>query len=258
MEHEIFNELLLAGYEPVNLDEDVIEDNYENTDYDDMIDRMDTGYRLQGTIMDNDISPEETIPLYDPEERTPWDYNKSVSGISTGKKRFTDSRRRSYQGNLYNIFNEAMDRAIGKIPDIANYRDLLTNIASHESGFNPSIQSSSGAPAWGYFQMMEDGKKWHNIERFAGMDIQSFLNNPEEQIIAAYKLAKANESSLSENDRKRMEELGISMNGAIGGMWLGGLGGFRKFIHDNVNVSDKHWYSDGGGVDMETQIKRYN
>ena len=44
---------------------------------------------------------------------------------------------------------------------------------------------------------MQDGKKWDNITKYAGTDIETFRNNPELQIEAAIKLAKAFEKGFT-------------------------------------------------------------
>lgn len=40
-----------------------------------------------------------------------------------------------------------------------NMYTFFSRLAKNESGYNPTIRNKAGAPAWGYFQFMEDGKK---------------------------------------------------------------------------------------------------
>lgn len=152
-------------------------------------------------------------------------------------------------------FDKAFDEVIKKNPEAAKYRKFLTEVAKHESGFNPTIKNPN-APAYGYFQFMQDGDRYNNITAYANSDINTFLGNPKLQIEAAIKLAEAFERSFSSKDREKAQQSGISEWGLIGGAWLGGPSGVKKLLYSNVNVDDKHW--GGAGIDMVSQIKRYN
>lgn len=155
------------------------------------------------------------------------------------------------------IFNKLYDELEKEMPEAKEYRQFLTTVANHESGFNSSIKNKN-APAYGYFQFMQDDKKYNNIRHFAGVDTQTFLSDPKLQIKAAIALAKANERSFSQEDLEAAKNKGISKWGMLGGAWLGGVGGLRNYLLHNKNISDKHWSPTGAGIDMENQIKRYN
>lgn len=119
--------------------------------------------------------------------------------------------------------------------------EFFASLAKHESNFNPTVQNKTGAPAYGYFQFMQDGKKWNNISKFAGVDISTFRNDPILQIKAADKLANTFLSQFTEADKKRARELGYSDSALVRGAWLGGVGGVRNFLHKGINADDKHW-----------------
>ena len=154
-------------------------------------------------------------------------------------------------------FNKIYDELIPEMPDAAEYRDFLTTVAKYESGFD-SRAKNKYAPAWGYFQFMQDDNKYNNIKSYAGVDTQTFLNNPKLQIRAAINLAKAMEKGFTKEDIEAAKSKGISRWGMLGGAWLGGNGGLRKYLLQNINSSDKHWNPEGKGIDMENQIRRYN
>lgn len=168
-------------------------------------------------------------------------------------------------GTTYNItpskgldaFNKIYDELEKEMPEAKDYRQFLTSVANYESGFNSSIKNQN-APAYGYFQFMQDDKKYNNIRHFAGVDTKTFLSDPKIQIRAAIALAKANEKSFSQEDLEAAKNKGISKWGMLGGAWLGGVGGLRNYLLHNKNISDKHWSPTGAGIDMENQIKRYN
>lgn len=143
----------------------------------------------------------------------------------------------TYKGKGFDDFKENYKKA-GIDP--AKF-DFFASIAKHESNFNPTVQNKAGAPAFGYFQFMQDGKKWNNISKFAGVDIQTFRNSPILQIKAAEKLANAFLSQFTEEDKKRARELGYSDSALVRGAWMGGVGGVRNFLYKGINASDNHW-----------------
>lgn len=149
-------------------------------------------------------------------------------------------------------FEDAYIRAVGKKDE---YYDFLKNVAKYESGFNPKAKNP-GAPAYGYFQFMQDGIKWDNISRFAGVDIDTFRDTPELQILAARKLYDEFKKSFNSRDLARAKELGLSEKQLIGGAWLAGAGGVKNYLHHGKNVDDKHW-NNGVGIDLLTQFKRF-
>ncbi|MGM9531679.1 transglycosylase SLT domain-containing protein [Intestinibacter sp.] len=152
-------------------------------------------------------------------------------------------------------FNRIYDEVEEEYPEAAKYRAFLTTVAKYESGFNSKAKNKN-APAWGYFQFMQDDNKYNNIKTYAGVDTQTFLDNPKLQIIAAINLAKSMERGFSKEDVAAAESKGITKWGMLGGAWLGGNGGLRRYLLKDENISDKHW--GGAGIDMINQIKRYN
>lgn len=143
-------------------------------------------------------------------------------------------------------------------PEASRYRKFLTTMAMKESGFNPSIKNPN-APAYGYFQFMQDGSKYNNISHYSGVDINTFLNDPIKQIQAAINLAKSFEKGFSKEDMEAAKKRGISTWGLLGGAWLAGNGGVRTYLQGRSNPSDKHWDKKGGnGTSVEERIKIFN
>lgn len=163
---------------------------------------------------------------------------------------------KSYKGLA--AFNKAYDEVEASNPEAKKYRQFLTKMAEQESGFNSAIQNRAGAPAYGYFQFMQDDKKYNNIRQYAGTDIETFRNNPKLQIEAAIKLAKSFENGFSKEDLELANKNGYSTWGLLGGAWLAGNGGVRKFLRGQGNPSDRHWSKEGKGTDVATRIKAFN
>lgn len=155
-------------------------------------------------------------------------------------------------------FNKWYDEVEKENPEAKNYRQFLTKMAEQESGFNSRIQNKAGAPAYGYFQFMQDGKKYNNISAYAGTDIETFRNNPKLQIQAAIKLAKSFERGFSKQDLELAAQKGYTKFGLLGGAWLAGNGGVRRFLQGLSNPSDKHWSKSGAGTSVADRIAMFN
>lgn len=155
-------------------------------------------------------------------------------------------------------FNKAYDEVEKSNPEAKKYRQFLTKMAEQESGFNSAIQNRAGAPAYGYFQFMQDDKKYNNIRQYAGTDVETFRSNPKLQIEAAIKLAKSFEKGFSKEDLELAKKNGYSTWGLLGGAWLAGNGGVRKFLQGKGNPSDRHWSKEGKGTDVAARIKAFN
>lgn len=155
-------------------------------------------------------------------------------------------------------FNKWYDEVEKEDPEAKNYRRFLTKMAEQESGFDSTIQNRAGAPAYGYFQFMQDGKKYNNISTYAGTDIETFRNNPKLQIKAAIKLAKQFEKGFNKQDLELATQKGYTKFGLLGGAWLAGNGGVRKYLQGLANPSDKHWSKSGSGTDVASRIQMFN
>lgn len=155
-------------------------------------------------------------------------------------------------------FNKWYDEVEKEDPEAKHYRQFLTKMAEQESGFNSAIQNRAGAPAYGYFQFMQDGKKYNNITAYAGTDVETFRNNPKLQIKAAIKLAKSFERGFNKKDLELAAQKGYTKFGLLGGAWLAGNGGIRKYLQGLANPSDRHWSKSGSGTDVASRIQMFN
>lgn len=180
------------------------------------------------------------------------DYDKPTT--STTNKKMPEPGK--YKG--LEAFNKAFDEVISEDKDAAKYRNFLTRIAEKESKFDNYIQNTAGAPAYGYFQFMQDGKKYNNISAYAGTDIETFRNDPKLQIKAAIKLAKDFERGFSAKDLEAAKSKGYNMDGLLAGAWLGGVGGVRRYLYGMGDASDKHWSKSGAGTTVGTRIKEFS
>lgn len=213
--------------------------DYTNKDYvsDLIFTPTDIGKNPDPKITPKEELQEDSKPVSIPKKETKGD----------SKLEFT-----SEPGN--DKFREYYLKAVGKEDDMYNF---LSKVAHYESGYNPTAKNPN-APAYGYFQFMQDGVNYKNITDYGDVDIDTFLNTPEIQINAARSLADTFLKSLKKVDLEKMYEKGITRSGALGAMWLAGYGGFKKYLYHDKDLSDSHWYSNGEGVKISDQIKRYN
>lgn len=246
--------LKLNSFDPIMQKESSWKHNFDNnffqmgndlegvSNLDQIYEEVRSNYEAQQPSMNSEISQEAKIA------RTPTQQQESIHKQEENYSKYVG----------FNGFNKAYDEVEKEMPEAKQYRSLLTKLAKHESGFNAKVQNKAGAPAYGYFQFMQDGKRWNNITKYSGLSIDEFRNNPKEQIKAAIKLAKSFMSSFSQEDINKAKSMGISMSGMIGGAWLGGTGGVKKALN-GIDSSDKHWSKDGktGSSVMEC-FKRYN
>ena len=155
------------------------------------------------------------------------------------------------------LFNAVYDKAEKSNANLSQYRGLLTKLAEIESNFDHFVQNKQGAPAYGYFQFMQDGKKYNNITYYANTDLNTFRNNPELQIQAAYKLLKDFEKSFTAADLKKAEDLGYSRDSLLAGAWLGGVNGVRKVLNNQGNPSDRFWSKKGYGSSVKEYMDKF-
>lgn len=164
-------------------------------------------------------------------------------------KKSTKKTYNNYKG--LQQFNKFYDEVEKEMPEAKEYRQLLTDLANEESSFRSSIQNTSGAPAYGYFQFMQDGVKYNNITHYAGVDIDTFRNDPKLQIKAAIKLAKEFKNTFSTKDREAARKQGITEKGLLSGAWLAGVGGVREYLYGLSDKSDGH-------TSVSQRIKKLN
>lgn len=146
----------------------------------------------------------------------------------------------------YEQFNRVYDKVQAYNPDAAKYRSLLTKIASIESGFRSGVVNNIGAA--GYFQFIDSTRNGIMKKLGKTTNKQTFLNNPELQILAAIELAKEFENGFSSDYIKLASQKGHNINGLISGAWLGGIGSVKKYLKSGQDSSD-------GGTTVSKRIK---
>jgi hypothetical protein len=182
--------------------------------------------------------------------------SSSSSGTSTGSgsaKTWVPATK----SKGYNDFVKHFDNVVGKDATYGRYRNFLTRIAKQESGYNP-LAKNKFAPAYGYFQFMQDGKKWNNIQHYSGLSIEAFQNDPEAQIRAGHKLAESFLKSFTPAELAEAKRQGFSEDAILAGCFMGGAGGVKKALK-GIDTSDKHWDPEGKqGSSVLTYMHMFN
>lgn len=199
-------------------------------------------------VKDNPISIE-----IEKKEDTPTSTSVGLfDHLNPSVKKITTSTKKTYKNSKgLSEFNKYYDEVEKEMPEAKQYRSLLTDLANAESSFNSSVQNSGGAPAYGYFQFMQDGVKYNNITHYAGVDIDTFRNDPKLQIKAAIKLAQEFKNTFSDKDREIAKKQGITEKGLLSGAWLAGVGGVREYLYGKSDKSD-------GYTSVSQRIKELN
>lgn len=120
--------------------------------------------------------------------------------------------------------------------DTPEWKAFWTKLAKRESSFNPQIMNSIGAK--GYFQLMPSNRSanWqNNIQQFAEAD----------------KLIRRMEASLTQEDLKKAESLGLDKYALLAGAWLGGIGGVRAALRGKTKA-------DKNGTTVMSRMKDFN
>lgn len=200
------------------------------------------------------FNPFKTKVVEDDSETVQSDIEE-IKETQQQKKKEKINTTPTFTGTGFNQFSQAY-AASGVDRSKFNF---FAKLAKKESGFDSKIQNKFGAPAYGYFQFMQDDKKWNNIRTFANTDIESFRNNPILQIQAADRLANSFLSDFNQKDLDRAKELGYSKSALVAGAWLGGVGGVRKLLHEGKSVNDYAWSKDKkSGADMKSRMDEFN
>lgn len=157
------------------------------------------------------------------------------------KKYYTSNEPQEVKGPK--SFEEILQKAEKINPEVSKYRAFLIKTAKRESNFNSYVQSKTGAPYYGYFQMGRE-----EIRNTTGLSVDEFRNNPVQQVLGAVELYKQNLRIMKAIGCYTLGvNKGYSDDALVAGAWLGGPGGVKKYLLGKGDPSDSHWYKNGKG-----------
>lgn len=155
-------------------------------------------------------SPVEFIPLRESGIISKYDFN-----LDLDSKPKDDVVIPKSVSNKEKMFMNHYIEAVGELDE---WYPFFSALAKRESGYDYTIRNKAGAPAWGYFQFMQDGVRWNNISKYAGVDIDTFLKDPVLQIRAARSLASDFLGQLKWDDYNVAASMGYDKQALLGGM----------------------------------------
>jgi hypothetical protein len=155
-------------------------------------------------------SPVEFTPLSESGIISKYDFNLDLDSKSKDDVVIPKS-----VSNKEKMFMNHYIEAVGELDE---WYPFFSALAKRESGYDYTIRNKAGAPAWGYFQFMQDGVRWNNISKYAGVDIDTFLKDPVLQIRAARSLASDFLGQLKWDDYNAAASMGYDKQALLGGM----------------------------------------
>ena len=150
-------------------------------------------------------------------------------------------------------FEKVFAQAVSIYPEAAKYKNFLTLTADRESNFDSYVQNKAGAPYYGYFQMGQE-----EIKSTTGLTVEEFRRDPVQQIIGACKLYDKYLNTVKKLGVYDLcKQKGYSDDAIVAGAWLGGPGGVKKFITEQGDPSDSHWYGGKGGTSVGKLMNQF-
>ena len=117
----------------------------------------------------------------------------------------------------------------------SDHKNFWKRLAFSESSLNSQASNKSGA--FGYFQIMPQSR--------TGADVASQFKDAE-------KLMTSHMSLINDEDRKLAQQKGITEEGLMAGVWLGGPGGVKKTLRSQGNAKDSN------GTSVMNYMKKFS
>lgn len=117
----------------------------------------------------------------------------------------------------------------------SDHKNFWKRLAFSESSLNSQASNKSGA--FGYFQIMPQSR--------TGADVASQFKDAE-------KLMTSHMSLINDEDRKLAQQKGITEEGLMAGVWLGGPGGVKKALRSQGNAKDSN------GTSVMSYMKKFS
>lgn len=144
--------------------------------------------------------------------------------------------RRANNSNMAS--NTSFDQDFQKYgvnPIFTKHKEFWRKLAFSESSLNSQASNKSGA--FGYFQIMPQSR--------TGTDVASQFKDAE-------KLMTSHMSLINDEDRKLAQQKGITEEGLMAGVWLGGPGGVKKALRSQGNAKDSN------GTSVMSYMKKFS
>ena len=144
--------------------------------------------------------------------------------------------RRTNNSNMAS--NTSFDQDFQKYgvnPIFTKHKEFWRKLALSESSLNSQASNKSGA--FGYFQIMPQSR--------TGADVASQFKDAE-------KLMTSHMSLINDEDRKLAQQKGITEEGLMAGVWLGGPGGVKRALRNKRDAKDSN------GTSVMSYMKKFS
>lgn len=152
---------------------------------------------------------------------TKTDIKTDAKPVTTTSATSTTTARTNIPANERTAQFDADFAKYGTSDIFKNHANFWRQLAFKESSFTSNIRNKIGA--YGYFQLMPASS--------TGADVATQFKDAE-------KLMTQHMKTLNDEDRRLAKEQGISEEGLMAGVWIGGPGGVKKALRRQGNAAD--------------------
>lgn len=152
---------------------------------------------------------------------TKTDIKTDAKPVTTTSTTSTTPARTNIPANERTAQFDADFAKYGTSDIFKNHANFWRQLAFKESSFTSNIRNKIGA--YGYFQLMPASS--------TGADVATQFKDAE-------KLMTQHMKTLNDEDRRLAKEQGISEEGLMAGVWIGGPGGVKKALRRQGNAAD--------------------
>lgn len=152
-----------------------------------------------------------------------WFSNTKLRETPTGSTPVVQTKQKENEAAINSPTFDSDFQKFGTSKIFSDHKNFWKRLAFSESSLNSQASNKSGA--FGYFQIMPQSR--------TGADVASQFKDAE-------KLMTSHMSMINDEDRKLAQQKGITEEGLMAGVWLGGPGGVKKALRSQGNTKDSN------------------
>lgn len=170
-----------------------------------------------------------------PDDNQSWFSNTKLRETPTGSTPVVQTKQKENEAAINSPTFDSDFQKFGTSKIFSDHKNFWKRLAFSESSLNSQASNKSGA--FGYFQIMPQSR--------TGADVAS-------QFKDAGKLMTSHMSMINDEDRKLAQQKGITEEGLMAGVWLGGPGGVKKALRSQGNAKDSN------GTSVMSYMKKFS
>ena len=170
-----------------------------------------------------------------PDDNQSWFSNTKLRETPTGSTPVVQTKQKENEAAINSPTFDSDFQKFGTSKIFSDHKNFWKRLAFSESSLNSQASNKSGA--FGYFQIMPQSR--------TGADVASQFKDAE-------KLMTSHMSMINDEDRKLAQQKGITEEGLMAGVWLGGPGGVKKALRSQGNAKDSN------GTSVMSYMKKFS